>query len=189
MNTLRFLKEFLKKGEISPRWGSLPNLASSLPYEQHLKLPQYFYLLMEKPLGCYFKVQSPYYQASVEKTIIENLASIEKISCSQNLRFFVIGCFDWKIGIFQQTVVRVYYILERNINEYSWINCVKFVCPKSPQPGVTSDICNQLTHACVKLETYFTDWFAGIYLLYIKKNHVRSLTQTEVMKENIQKSI
>ena len=129
MNTLRFLKEFLKKGEISPRWGSLPNLASSLPYEQHLKLPQYFYLLMEKPLGCYFEVQSPYYQASVEKTIIENLASIEKISCSQNLRFFVIGCFDWKIGIFQQTVVRVYYILERNINEYSWINCVKFVCP------------------------------------------------------------
>ena len=26
-------------------------------------------------------------------------------------RHLVIGCFDWKIGIFQQTVVRVYYIL------------------------------------------------------------------------------
>ena len=26
--------------------------------------------------------------------------------------YFVIGCFNWKIGIFQQTVVRVYYILK-----------------------------------------------------------------------------
>ena len=29
-----------------------------------LKLPRYFYLLMEKPLGRYFQVQSPYYQAA-----------------------------------------------------------------------------------------------------------------------------
>ena len=29
-----------------------------------LKLPQYFYLLMEKPLGRYFQVRSPYYQAA-----------------------------------------------------------------------------------------------------------------------------
>ena len=29
-----------------------------------LKLPQYFYLLMEKPLGCSFQVRSPYYQAA-----------------------------------------------------------------------------------------------------------------------------
>ena len=29
-----------------------------------LKLSQYFYLLMEKPLGSYFQVQSPYYQAA-----------------------------------------------------------------------------------------------------------------------------
>ena len=27
-----------------------------------LKLPWYFYMLMEEPLGCYFQVQSPYYQ-------------------------------------------------------------------------------------------------------------------------------
>ena len=27
-----------------------------------LKLPRYFYLLMEKPLGRYFQVRSPYYQ-------------------------------------------------------------------------------------------------------------------------------
>ena len=39
MNTLRFLKEFFKKGEISPRWASLPNRASSLLYEQHLNQP------------------------------------------------------------------------------------------------------------------------------------------------------
>ena len=29
-----------------------------------LKLPRYFYMLMEKPPGCYFQVQSPYYQAA-----------------------------------------------------------------------------------------------------------------------------
>ena len=29
-----------------------------------LNLPQYFYLLMEKPLGCYFQVWTPYYQAA-----------------------------------------------------------------------------------------------------------------------------
>ena len=28
------------------------------------KLPQYFYLLMEKPLGCYFQVWSPYFQVA-----------------------------------------------------------------------------------------------------------------------------
>ena len=28
------------------------------------KLPQYFYLLMEKPIGCSFHVHSPYYQAT-----------------------------------------------------------------------------------------------------------------------------
>ena len=37
MNTLRVLKEFLKKGEISPWRASPPNRAGSLPYEQPLK--------------------------------------------------------------------------------------------------------------------------------------------------------
>ena len=37
----------------------------ALPYvNMALKLPRYFNLLMEKPLGCYFQVQSPYYQAT-----------------------------------------------------------------------------------------------------------------------------
>ena len=37
-----------------------------------LKLPRYFYLLMEKPLGHYFQVRSPYYQAAQcnQKTLI-----------------------------------------------------------------------------------------------------------------------
>ena len=37
----------------------------TLPYaSMALKLPQYFHLLMEKPLGRYFKVRFPYYQAA-----------------------------------------------------------------------------------------------------------------------------
>ena len=57
MNTLSFLKEFLKKGENSPRWASPPNRASSLPYEQPLRRindrvcksywPSLFYLLIQ----------------------------------------------------------------------------------------------------------------------------------------------
>ena len=37
-----------------------------------LELPQYFYLLIEKPLGRYFQVRSPYYQAAQynQKTLI-----------------------------------------------------------------------------------------------------------------------
>ena len=37
-----------------------------------LKLPWYFYQLMEKPLGCYFQVRSPYYQVTqwIQKTPI-----------------------------------------------------------------------------------------------------------------------
>ena len=37
----------------------------ALPYaNMPLKLPPYFYLMMEKPHGHYFQVQSPYYQAA-----------------------------------------------------------------------------------------------------------------------------
>ena len=37
----------------------------ALPYvNKALKLPWYFDLLMEKPLGCYFQVWCPYYQAA-----------------------------------------------------------------------------------------------------------------------------
>ena len=32
--------------------------------------------------------------------------------------YLVIGCFDWKIGVFQQTVVRFYYILK---------GCVRYI--------------------------------------------------------------
>ena len=37
-----------------------------------LKLSGYFYLLMEKPLGCYFGLLSPYYQTAQcnQKTLI-----------------------------------------------------------------------------------------------------------------------
>ena len=30
------------------------------------------------------------------------------------MMILVIASFDWKIGVFQQTVVRVYYILKQN---------------------------------------------------------------------------
>ena len=45
----------------------------ALPYaKMALKLPCYYYLLMKKPLGCYFQVRSPHYQVaqSHQKTTI-----------------------------------------------------------------------------------------------------------------------
>ena len=49
----------------------------ALPYMNvALKLPQHFYLLMEKPLGCYFQVWSPYYQAA--QNMDENLARVSQ---------------------------------------------------------------------------------------------------------------
>ena len=35
--------------------------------------------------------------------------------------YLVIGCFDWRTGIFQQTVVRVYYMLKKK----TWIQYQK----------------------------------------------------------------
>ena len=35
-------------------------------------------------------------------------------------RYLVIGCFDWKIGLFQQTFVRVYYILKDRVIKHQW---------------------------------------------------------------------
>ena len=32
-----------------------------------LKLPQYFYLLIKKPVGCYFEVRSHFYQEATRK--------------------------------------------------------------------------------------------------------------------------
>ena len=41
------------------------NCRDALPcMNMALKLPQYFTLLMEKPVDCYFQVQSPYYQGT-----------------------------------------------------------------------------------------------------------------------------
>ena len=46
-------------------------------------------------------------------------------------RSLVIGCFDWKIGVFQQTVkVRVYYILKSEISFHKLLLHSKIlICP------------------------------------------------------------
>ena len=46
-------------------------------YDMALKLSQYFYLLMEKPLGHYFQVWSPYYQTAQCNQKIQILVSSE----------------------------------------------------------------------------------------------------------------
>ena len=73
MNTLSFLKEFLKKGEISPRWASPPNRASSLPYEQLLSVFIFKLRVLEtwKP-GDVFK-ETEFYVISVFKISLEIL--------------------------------------------------------------------------------------------------------------------
>ena len=45
------------------------------------------------------------------------IVSYHKIVQKSKLRHYIIFCFDWKIVVFQQTVVRVYYTLKQKTDE------------------------------------------------------------------------
>ena len=70
------------------------------------------FLLTKKPWKCVFNTNSELSQNLTAKQIILFKTTINwlfsDIGC-----YLVIGCFNWKIGVFQQTVVKVYYILKK----------------------------------------------------------------------------
>ena len=61
-----------------------------------------------------------------------NIAQKNKLSFKTAIGYLmiydvlVIGCFDWKIGVFQQTVVMVYYILNLSL-DLTWLHVQRLV--------------------------------------------------------------
>ena len=70
-----------------------------------------FLLAKEKTWKCIFSTNSALSQNGTEKQIIPSKTTIRWLS-NDIWCYLLIGCFDSKIGVSQQTVVRVYYILE-----------------------------------------------------------------------------
>ena len=72
--------------------------------------PYIFLLVKEKTCRRIFNINSELSQNRTEKQIMPSKTAINwlfnDIWC-----YLFIACFDWKIGVFKQTVVRVYYIL------------------------------------------------------------------------------
>ena len=78
-----------------------------------LENPCSFILAKEKTWKRIFNTDSELSQNRTKKIM---LSKIIINWLFKNIWYYLfIGCFDWKLGIFQQTVVRVYYILNQII--------------------------------------------------------------------------
>ena len=90
-------------------------ITTTLLYTCHWKTLCNLLLAKEKTWIRIFKTNSELSQNCTEKQIKSSKSTINwlfnDIWC-----YLFITCFDWKIGIFQQTVVRVYYILKSQIS-------------------------------------------------------------------------
>ena len=75
----------------------------------HWKTLVPFYMQKKRPENAFLTLTMD----RTEKQIMPSKTTVswlfENIWC-----YLVIAFFDWKIGVFQQTVVRVYYILKQN---------------------------------------------------------------------------
>ena len=74
------------------------------------------FLSLEKPCTlclrkCIFNTNSEFSQNRKEKQIMSSNTTINWL-VNDILCYLFIACFNWKIGVFQQIVVRVYYILK-----------------------------------------------------------------------------
>ena len=83
----------------------------TLTFSCHWNPPFTFLLAKEKTWKSIFNTNSELSQNRTEKQIMLFKATVNWLF-NNIWRFLVIGCFDWKIGVFQQTVLRVYYILK-----------------------------------------------------------------------------
>ena len=60
-------------------------------------------------LKCIFNTNSELLENCTEKQIMPSKTTIN--SLFNDICYLFLACFDWKIDVFQQSVVRVYYIL------------------------------------------------------------------------------
>ena len=75
-----------------------------------LEKPSTFLPAKEKTWKHIFNTNSELLQNWTEQEIMPSKTTVNWLS--NDICYSFIACFDWKIGDFQQTVVRVYYILK-----------------------------------------------------------------------------
>ena len=85
-----------------------------------LENPCSFLLAKEKTWKCVFNTNSEILQNLTEKQIIPFKTTVNRLF-NDIWCYLVIGCFDWKIAVFQQAVVRVYYILKYTVHR-NWVS-------------------------------------------------------------------
>ena len=98
------------------RFSRKENLKKCTSFEKQ-KGPGY---IREKALFWHYRLQLSCVYKSVSLISFYLFCSRDKRLLSEFLRkwgwfqgpYLIIGCFDWKTGVFQQTVVRIYYILK-----------------------------------------------------------------------------
>ena len=104
MNTLRFLKEFFKKSEISPRWASPPNWASSLPYEQSLR-----FLILKEACIILFNVWESFHSRYQEIIQIALLKWPKRIDlwnfCVYGWLFMSVSSVSFLFTVFYSTLI------------------------------------------------------------------------------------
>ena len=92
----------------------------------YLENPCTFLLAKEKTWKCIFNTNSELSQNRTEKQIMPSKTTVNWLF-NDIWHYLVIACFDREITIFQETVVRVFYIL-KNVGERS---TTKNYCPGS----------------------------------------------------------
>ena len=91
------------------RWKSTDN--NNINIFLSLEKPCTFLLEKGKIRKCIFNTNNEFSQNRKEKRIMSSNTAINWL-VNDILCYLFIACFNWKIGVFQQIVVRVYYILK-----------------------------------------------------------------------------
>ena len=91
------------------KWKSTDN--SEINIFLSLENPFIFFLAKEKTWKGIFNTNSELLQNRTEKQIMPSKTTINWLFNDIWCHLFI-ACFDWKIDVFQQTAVRVYYVLK-----------------------------------------------------------------------------
>ena len=110
------------KIKISKNWDSLVDervlITATLTSYCHWKILAPFYLREKRPENAFLTLIVNYCKIVQKKKIMPSSTTINWLFNDVCDSFT--GCFDWKIAVSQQTVVRVFYILHFKIYPWRW---------------------------------------------------------------------
>ena len=81
-------------------------IATTLKSSCHYKLLAHFCLRKERPETTFLTLTVNYHKSRTEKQIMPSKATVKWLF-NDLWCYLPIACFDWKIAVFQQTVVKV----------------------------------------------------------------------------------